>query len=116
MLWWANGSPRAIIEIKNQIFSFSQYENDIKRICSFLKKNSHESSLQFGIFAFYDSAFSGTRKSAIEKVADKIDRIFDKINSIFPNQFDLSLHKSDIHEEIKDNAWGSACILIKRKC
>lgn len=115
LLWWGDGSPRAVIEIKNQIYSSAQYESDIKRICGFLNRNGHESSLQFGAFAFYESAFSGTRKSAKEKVDGKIERIFDKVNSIFPNQFDLSLHKSAIYEEIKNNAWGAACILIKRK-
>ncbi len=115
LLWWGDGSPRAVIEIKNQIYSSAQYEGDIKRICGFLNRNGHESSLQFGVFAFYESAFSGERKSAKEKVEGRIDRIYYKVSNLFPNQFDLSLYRSDVNEEIKDNAWGSACILIKRK-
>ena len=37
LLWWANDTPRAIIEIKNQIYTKAQYEKDIhvKRTTNF---------------------------------------------------------------------------------
>ncbi len=58
---------------------------------------------------------AGFRKSAKQKVHDKIASIFEKTKNMLPNGFDTTLYKTDVHEEIKDNAWGAACILIKRK-
>ncbi len=76
LLWWGTDTPRGIIEIKNQIYSLQQYENDIKRIGKFLNRNIHESSLQFGVLAFYESAMTGKRKKATYKVRDKVKSVY----------------------------------------
>ena len=115
LLWWGNDTPRAIIEIKNQISSRIQYEKDFKRIRKLLERNGEESSLQFGIFAFYDSAKNGPQKTAKEKISDKIDNIYRESKKIMGNNFAITLYKTDIVEEVKDNAWGAACILAKLK-
>ena len=114
LLWWANSTPRAIIEIKNQIYSKDQYEKDIKRIKSFLGRNSDDSSLQFGVFAFYESAFSGERKTAKEKIEGRINKIFDNSKLILGENFDVKLYVSDMHNE-SENAWQAACLFIKFK-
>jgi hypothetical protein len=114
LLWWANSTPRAIIEIKNQIYSKDQYEKDIKRIKSFLGRNSVDSSLQFGVFAFYESAFNGVRKTAKEKIEGRIDRILDNSKLILGENFDVKLYVTDMHEE-SENAWQAACLFIKFK-
>jgi hypothetical protein len=115
LLWWGNNTPRATIEIKNQIYSTGQYEKDIKRIGRFLQRNSQESSLQFGAFAFYESATSGPRKTAREKVNDRIKNIFQKSKRLLGNEYDVTINTSEIYEEFKNNAWSAACILIKLK-
>lgn len=114
LLWWADGTPRAIIEVKNQINYLGQYHDDIKRIDKFLKRSPGTSSLQFGLFAFYDSAVNGPRKSAKLKVADKLANIHGECKSLLGKQFSASLHKSEIHEE-EDSAWAAACLLVKPK-
>lgn len=115
LLWWANETPRAIIEIKNQIYSKEQYDKDIKRIRSFLQRNSHKSSLQFGVFAFYESASSGLRKTAEEKIVGRTNRIFENTKSMLGADFKASLYTTNIHNELEENAWLAACILIKQK-
>lgn len=115
LLWWGDQTPRAIIEVKNQIYSKDQYEKDIKRIKSFLARNSSESSLQFGVFAFYESAFSSKNKTATEKIDDRISNIFNNSKSILGLDFEKKLITTDIYEELADNAWRAACILIKQK-
>ncbi|MFZ0929641.1 MAG: hypothetical protein WAN11_13635, partial [Syntrophobacteraceae bacterium] len=35
--------------------------------------------------------------------------------SLLAVEYDVSLHQTPIHEEIDDNAWVAACILIKFK-
>jgi hypothetical protein len=113
VLWWADGTPRAIIEVKNQIYYSGQYEKDIKRIKKVLNRKSNESSFQFGLFAFYDSAIDGPQKTATEKVTGKINNIYLKSSKLLGDDFNISLHKSKIHKD-NDSAWVAACLLIKK--
>jgi hypothetical protein len=112
LLWWGDGSPRAVIEVKNQIFSTDQYKKDIERISSFLSRNKEDSSLQFGLFTFYESATSGPRKSAIEKVNDRIEKIFRNSIGFAGNNVSITKHISEVYQD-DDSARASACLLIK---
>jgi len=114
LFWWGDGSPRAVIEIKNQIYSKDQYEKDIKRIGAFLSKNKEQSSLQFGIFAFYESAEDGPIKSSREKVTDRVNKIYKNCREILDGGYEVSLKMTDIHT-IDDSSWVAACLLIKTK-
>ncbi len=114
LLWWASDLPRAIIEIKNQLYSKHQYFKDIKRIKEFLKWNSTLSSIQFGLFAFYDSAFDGVRKTAAEKIQDKIERVKENIQEILGDNFDVLVKQSKTYQ-VDGDAWVAVCILIRLK-
>ncbi len=115
LLWWGKNTPRAIIELKNQIYSTGQYEKDIKRIGKFLKINSHKSSIQFGVFAFYESATTGCFKTATEKVNDRIKNVLKKCKFFLGSDYIATLHVTELCEELENNAWKAACILIKHK-
>ncbi|WP_143424264.1 hypothetical protein [Geoanaerobacter pelophilus] len=112
LLWWADNTPRAIIEVKNQISGTDQYHHDLKRISSFLKRKPDVSSLQFGLFAFYDSAYDGARKPAERKVEDKIASIHAHAKSVVGKGFSTKLYKSETHRE-ENSAWTAACLFIK---
>ncbi|WP_027390639.1 hypothetical protein [Chrysiogenes arsenatis] len=114
LVWWGNGHPRGIIEVKNQIYSKDSYAKDIERIKGFLLRKGNDSSLQFGAFAFYESAVSGSRKTAQQKIDGRIQTIFSRAKEICGDTLSLSLHETDYHEDIQDNAWAAACILIKK--
>ncbi len=111
LVWWATDTPRAIIEIKNQIYSKEQYNKDIRRIKEFLNRNAILSTIQFGLFAFYDSAYDGVLKTAEEKIQNKIEKIQKNVIEILGEKFRIDV-KKNIHREDKD-AWAAVCILIR---
>ena len=115
LLWWGNATPRAIIEVKNQYFSKEQCEKDIKRLKASLLRKNGSSSLQFGMFSFYQSAADGVRKSAQQKVTDKINKIYNICLSLLGEEFQVSLHTTEINQELGNNAWQAACVLMKVK-
>jgi hypothetical protein len=50
VLWWGNGQPRGIIEVKHAIYNFEALKEDIDRILGILKQDS---KIEFGITTFY---------------------------------------------------------------
>ena len=115
LLWWGNATPRAIIEVKNQFFSNEQLEKDIKRLKASLLRKNGSSSLQFGIFSLYQSAADGDRKTAQQKIADRINKTYTSCLSFLGEGFQVSLHTSELNQELENNAWQAACILMKVK-
>lgn len=112
LVWWGGDTPRAVIEIKNQIYAIDQYRKDIERITSMLKRNSHDSSLEFGVFAFYESATDGEKKSAEQKIRDRVERIHSNCIEIAGESFSVSKpHMTDIHI-VGESAWAAACLVI----
>jgi hypothetical protein len=111
LIWWGNDRPRAAIEIKNFVFDSKQYEKDIRRIKEFLKLNSEQSSLQFGLFGYCDSADDGKHKNAKQKIEDKQIRIENKIIDILGVDFRVLSESAKIHE-IQESAWCATCVLI----
>ena len=114
LLWYGNDKPRAIIELKNFIYDYKQYEKDIKRIKESLKLNTNQSSLQFGLLGYCDSAYDGKQKSASQKIKDKKIRIENRIKDILGKDFQVSSESSKIYKN-EESAWCAICILIKYK-
>ena len=113
VLWWANGYPRGIIEVKNWISNFTHYiKDDIDRIITILNKDS---TLEFGICTFYiDNRYE--KGNAKEKLLKKIEKIIEEIKKYLENS-SLTIdwkHKLIYEEkEDKDTAY-SVCIMIKK--
>ncbi len=117
LLWWASKKPRVIIEVKNK-HSMVQYSKDIKRIKAFLERKSDESSLQFGVFSFYESATEDNKKDAKQKIIDRIDKVRKKTEKILGDKFKSKLYTTKMHKESEDlkyHAWQVACIVIELK-
>ncbi len=112
LLWWAKDEPRAIIEVKSQRLSKENYRKDIKRIKQFLLKGKENNSMQFGIFAYYDSANDGNKKSAKSKLNERKKHIAEDIKSMLDNKLTLKPYSSRIKEE-KESAWIAVCFVIK---
>lgn len=115
LFWWGSELPRAIIEVKNQVYATVQYEKDIKRIKAFLKCNTDESSFQFGIFSFYQSASDGSRKPAQQKVKDRVESIFNRTIAILGEDYKASLYTTEMRQDGIDSAWQAGVVLIKSK-
>jgi hypothetical protein len=118
VLWSVNeepddSKPRAVIEIKNKIYSNEQYIKDIKRLTEFLRRKKELSSLEFAAFAFYHSDDNGQRKTASDKINDKIQRTYDHCLELVGDSFSITKHTTRI-KSVGDSAWAATCFLIER--
>lgn len=114
VLWWASGIPRAIIEVKNAVFRLDKIAQDIDRIQEVLKSQQLDSSLQFGLIAFYiDRGYkTGNAKENIQK---RIYKIYNEIKERYP---DMSCKLAFREKEIirnNNDAWSSVVFLFKVK-
>ena len=53
IVWWADRTPRAIIEVKNSVYGLDKIVEDIRRVQSILNQKKKDSRMQFGIVTFY---------------------------------------------------------------
>lgn len=114
VLWWANGTPRAIIEVKNAVFRLDKITKDIDRIQEVLKNEKLDTSLQFGLIAFYIDREYKTG-NAKENIEQRIYKIHSEIKELYP---DLSCKLAFREKEIIKNdndAWSSVVFLLKIK-
>jgi len=114
VLWWARGTPRAIIEVKNAVFRLDKIAQDIDRIQEVLKSKKLDTSLQFGLIAFYiDRGYKNG--NAQENVQKRIYKIHSEIKDVYPDlSCELSFRKKDIINNDND-AWASVVFLLKIK-
>lgn len=112
LLWWAKGDPRAIIEVKNSVFNKTQYKSDLKRITSVLERKRNESSIEFGIFAFYTATDDSSKRKSTAILEQRMTTIQNNAQSIVGNQFKTTLHTSNISIDNK-SAWFAGCILVE---
>ena len=113
ILWRANGEPRGVIEVKNQVRSYSGISGDVERIDKILHKNHNYSSFQFGCIAFYTSAKTDKNGSALEKLKKTFESIKKSAQKRESEIIKVQLHKSDIHSA-EDSAWATACLVFKK--
>ena len=55
LVWWANDTPRAVIEVKKKVARFSDIEADVSRICAIL--SIPDTSFRCGFIAYYTSKY-----------------------------------------------------------
>jgi len=120
VLYWANGNPRAAVEIKSPIWDVTeqQIRPDIDRLCSALLANS-SSTFQFGVFLFYASVGKPERKhdNATQRMRDLLERIEEKaIEWTARRGAEVILIPGAVHKgkEDEDGAWSIASLVITR--
>ena len=114
VLWWASGTPRAIIEVKNAVFRLDKISKDIDRIQEVLKNEQLDTSLQFGLIAFYiDRGYkTGNAKENVQK---RIYKIYNEIKEQYPEMScRLAFREKEIINDNND-AWSSVVFLLKVK-
>ncbi len=74
VLWWAKGDPRAIIEVKNGVHQFRNIEEDIERVEKVLTRKEDDSSIKFGLIAFYVSKHY--KNNTDEKINNLIENLY----------------------------------------
>lgn len=116
VLWWGKITageirPRAVIEVKRNVYSYAYIKADLDRINEMLSKNSSNSSMQFGAVAFYIDE-ENKRKKAVEKIDTILSNIRTQANDEYAGQYKIKLvHK---HKEVEGCAWTSACLMLVR--
>ena len=114
LLWWgAKCSPRAVIEVKHNVYSYAQLRHDVDRIENILVKNQANSSLQFGALAFYivsEDSKQSPMKTASKRIRTILDNIEEAAKDDLSESFQVKLF-TKLHEE-EDSAWTAACLML----
>ena len=116
LLWKGNEEPRAIVEVKNAVYTYRKIKADIQRTCEVLSKNSTKSSLQFGVIAFCTDAEDSSRNSGKDILENRLALYLKRAKQDFGESFDITLKKKITSEQItSEQEWhrASACILFK---
>lgn len=112
LLWWANDSPRAVVEIKNNVYNYKgQCEADIDRIANLLLMSN--TTLQFGLFVFYSSADDRKIKQATDKLTSRFRNVLARARAGWGKSLQVS---GDLRlRKYGNGAWAGACIIMKPK-
>lgn len=112
VLWWGKAdAPRTVIEVKNNVGTYAHIKCDIDRVVALLKKNTGDSSLQFGAVAFYvDRKDKSSNIPAKDLIVNIIKKIEAKAIEDHSKSFKIELvHKLRIDD---DRARASACLML----
>jgi len=116
VIWWAGGTPRAVIEVKHNIWFFRRLRIDLQRIGETLKRKSDNSTLQFGILAFYISCEGKDSENAQGNVKRKIHYLYQKSKAILDGDFTVNLREGNDVKRVEDKyAWEAVALVIRRK-
>lgn len=110
-LWWSQGNPRAVIEVKNQTSSTEKIRKDIIRIKDMIKKDN---SFQCGLIAFYTSREKkrGDSGGARAKIEEWLENIECGTRDILGEGCRLSRHDIPIKGG-DDDAWVASVLHIQ---
>ena len=111
LLWYANGFPRAVIEIKSQS-PISQVLKDANRIQSLLKSRSDSSTLSFGVIGYYFSAKPSRSRSGQDKVHSQVESLVQEVRTTSDSDVRVIPYVSDIAVQKSADAWGACAILL----
>jgi len=103
-----------VVEIKNQVRSYSQIVRDVDRIDGMLHKNYRGSSFQFGCVAFYTSARTDRKGESTKKLTDCFSLIQSEVADGVCDVINASLYNTTIHR-VGDSAWSAGCLLLNKK-
>jgi len=114
LLWWANGTPRAPIEVKCQVTKINKIQADIERISKVLHRNKTQSSINFGAVVFYTSRRDDKTFTAKEKLLKSLENILRDAKSIVGDSCQVLLQQTKVYV-VGDSAWAGAALVLKAK-
>lgn len=114
-LWWGHGSrPRAVIEVKRWVGSFSGCDDDVSRIARMISKKATGSSYQFGVVAFYISFDDGVRKLASDMIENRLKTILSGARESVSSLAEVELERLQTRTD-GEGAWSAACLVLYPK-
>lgn len=111
LLWWADGLPRAPIEVKCQVVSVEKIKADLHRIEKVVHRNKKDSSFQFGMLVFYTSCRKHKGFSAKEILEKRLENINADCKKVVAN-CSVKMTNSRIYTD-GDSAWVASAIVLK---
>ena len=111
-LYWGNGYPRSVIEVKNQVSDIAKVNKDIIRIKTLLR--NRKSKFQCGLIAFYTSRGKkrGDDGGARAKIEEWLENIECGTRDILGAGYRLSRHDIQIKGD-DDNAWVASVLHVR---
>ena len=111
LLWWANGTPRAIIEVKNQVTGFSKIKDDVSRISAALKR---QNTIRCGFIAYYTSLADGEYKLAKNRVEERVCNVASAVKEFAKdNNMKFKRYPGKVVKD-EDSAWTAEVLKISR--
>ncbi len=120
VLYWANGNPRAAVEVKSPIWSATRQKiiPDIDRLCTTLVA-SKDSTFQFCAFLFYASVSKPNRKH--DNPSQRLRALLGRIEAracekVVEHGVKAVLVPGSVHSgnEVDDGAWAIAAVVVAR--
>lgn len=111
LLWWANDTPRAPIEVKCQVARIEKIKSDLLRIGKVIHRSKQDSSFQFGMTIFYSSCKDSKGFSAKEILIKRLENINSNCRELLPN-CTIKMSSSRIYTD-GDSAWVASAIVLK---
>ena len=112
LLWWANGTPRAIIEVKNQVPGFSKIEDDVSRISAALR--SRQNTIRCGFIAYYTSLTDDERNPAKNRVEERVCNVASNVKEFAKdNNMKFKRYPGKVVID-EDSAWTAEVLKISR--
>lgn len=111
LLWWADETPRAPIEVKRHVRSVEKIKADLQRIGTVINRSKQNSSFQFGMVIFYSSCKDGKGFSAKEKLSKRLEKIALDCKKLVP-KCTAKMSSSKIYTD-GDSAWVASAIVLR---
>ncbi len=111
LLWWADETPRAPIEVKCQVAGIEKIKADLLRIGKVAHLNKQDSSFQFGMVVFYTSCKNAKGFTAKEILSRRLAKINSGCKELLPS-CTVKMSSSKIYTD-DDSAWVASAIVLK---
>lgn len=111
LLWWADETPRAPIEVKCQVTRIEKIKADLLRIEKVVHRSKGDSSFQFGMVVFYSSCKDGKGFSAKEILSKRLENISADCKELVP-KCTAKMSSSKIYTD-GDSAWVASAIILQ---
>lgn len=108
LLWWANGTPRTVIEVKRQVSQFRRIRSDVARICSVLDRAG---TIRNGLVV-YCSAIEGEPDELKGSLSDRLAAIEAEARNYVEHRgmnMDSYRRKTTV---VQDSAWAAEVLNI----
>lgn len=112
LISWANGYPRAIVEVKKQVATFTALKADLDRIVSVLRRES--TTFRCGLLAFYTSWVDSNSEPARDRLLRKVAEIESAAkDDLHGHPMKLESYRGRVRVS-GDSAWMSEVLKVSR--